>query len=179
MLVSDINDYRTENIVHPSQNMSTYGMKFAFLLKDNNNKTCHRICTTFIVVFMHNIFINQSRGCVYLRLFSSMGALVLNRGPYLFQIIFTPGPCSSRGSYSREYGIHNNGFSNDNLKIVNYIRWKIQYQCKSNTISYSPATLDMDWVRVVGRRDIKSTYSQQWSNIECLLGSLCRHLKSY
>jgi len=33
MFVSDINDYRTENIVHPSKNMSTYGMKFAFNLK--------------------------------------------------------------------------------------------------------------------------------------------------
>ena len=56
-----------KNIVHPSKNMSTYGMKFAFLLKDNNNnnnnKACHRICTTFIAVFMHNIFINQARGC--------------------------------------------------------------------------------------------------------------------
>jgi len=37
MLVSDINDYRTENIVHPSKDMSTYDTKFAFLLKDNNN----------------------------------------------------------------------------------------------------------------------------------------------
>ena len=52
MFVSDINDYRTENIVHPSQNVSTYGTKFAFLLKDNNNKTCHRICTTFIVILL-------------------------------------------------------------------------------------------------------------------------------
>jgi len=52
MLVSDINDYRTENIVHPSTNMSTYCTKFVFLLKDNNNKTCHRICTTFIVILL-------------------------------------------------------------------------------------------------------------------------------
>ena len=35
--MSDINDCRTENIVHPSKNMSTYGTKFAFLLNDNNN----------------------------------------------------------------------------------------------------------------------------------------------
>ena len=39
MLVSDINDYGTENIVHPYKNMSTKCTKFAFLLKlikDNN-----------------------------------------------------------------------------------------------------------------------------------------------
>jgi len=41
MLVSDINDYRTKNSAHPSKNMSMYGTKFAFLLEDNNNKTCH------------------------------------------------------------------------------------------------------------------------------------------
>jgi len=52
MLVSDINDYCTENIVHPSKTMSTDGTKFAFLLKDNNNKTCHRICTTFVVILL-------------------------------------------------------------------------------------------------------------------------------
>ena len=74
MLVFDINDYRTENIVHPSKNMSKYDTKFTFLLKDNNNKTCHRICTTFIVVFMHNIFINQPRGCVSSSVFFEGGA---------------------------------------------------------------------------------------------------------
>ena len=74
MFVSNINDHRTENIVHPSKNMSTYAMKFVFLLKDNNNKTCHRICTTFIVVFMHNIFINKPWGCVFLFVFFKGGA---------------------------------------------------------------------------------------------------------
>jgi len=39
MLVSDIDDYGTENIFHPSKNMSTYGTKLAFLLKNYNNKT--------------------------------------------------------------------------------------------------------------------------------------------
>ena len=43
MLVSDINDYCTENIVHPSKNVPTYCTKFAFLLKDNNSKNLHNI----------------------------------------------------------------------------------------------------------------------------------------
>jgi len=34
-----------------------------------------------------------------------------------------------------------------------------QYQCKSNMIKYSPATLDMHWVRIFQRPDVISTYS--------------------
>jgi len=92
VFMSDINNYRTVNIVHPSKNMSTYGTKFAFLLKDNNNKTCHRICTTFIVVFMHNIFINQPRECVSSFVFFERGALNQTEALIYFKSYLPPAP---------------------------------------------------------------------------------------
>ena len=51
--------------------MSTYVTKFAFLLKDNNNKTCHRIYSS---VHAQHIYKSDKGVCIFIR-FLRGGAL--------------------------------------------------------------------------------------------------------
>jgi len=107
MLVSDVSDYHTENIVHPSKNMSTYGTKIAFLLKDNNNKTCHRIywhehqwqvCCWHVnrmCAMINESILEYSYMCIFVCFLRGEGGAVWNGCLFISNHIYPPGPCSS------------------------------------------------------------------------------------